>query len=188
MQSEETNGFARYFLAKADSDGSTPALDREVSSEGEALVEALRSGVTYYAIQEFRVIPDFCGQKAATEKGSRPRRSRSVPFRILLPRFKWRLRMSTAYFHPTKAALERLIKIAQARYRTEPEDGRVLAELVERRELRRLRSDHAVGSGHTNRCRHGDGVRLRGGLPSLPGRSWVTARNSDASSTHGVRH
>ena len=65
---EESNGCARYFLAKADSDGGAPALDREVASEGEALVEALRLGVTYYAVQEFRVIPDFAGKRPQLNK------------------------------------------------------------------------------------------------------------------------
>jgi hypothetical protein len=65
---EENNGGARYFLAKANSDGGTPALDREATSEGEALVEALRLGVTYYALQEFRVIPDFTGKMPQLKK------------------------------------------------------------------------------------------------------------------------
>ena len=66
--SEEDNSCTRYFLGKANGDGSTPALDREVASEGEALVEALRSGVTYYAIQEFRVIPDFASRRPQLKK------------------------------------------------------------------------------------------------------------------------
>ena len=65
---EEDGGCARYFLAKEPSDGKTPALGREMASEGEALVEALRSGVTYYAIQEFRVIPDFAGRRPQLTK------------------------------------------------------------------------------------------------------------------------
>jgi len=65
---EEESTCTRYFLAKANGDGDTQALDREVASEGEALVEALRSGVTYYAIQEFRVIPDFAGRKPQLQK------------------------------------------------------------------------------------------------------------------------
>jgi hypothetical protein len=65
---DEDNNGARYFLAKANSDGGSPALDREVASEGEALVEALRLGVTYYAIQEFRVIPDFAGRRPQLKK------------------------------------------------------------------------------------------------------------------------
>ena len=60
---EENNGNARYFLAKANGNGDSLAFDREVASEGEALVEALRLGVTYYEIQEYRVVPDFSGRK-----------------------------------------------------------------------------------------------------------------------------
>ncbi len=60
MNSDEDNNVGvRYFLAKTNTNGSAPALDREVATEGEALVEALRLGVTFYAVQEFRVVPDF---------------------------------------------------------------------------------------------------------------------------------
>ena len=65
---EEANANARYFLAKANGTDGTPALDREVTSEGEALVEALRLGVTYYEVQEFRVVPDFAGRKPQLNK------------------------------------------------------------------------------------------------------------------------
>ena len=60
---KESNGNARYFLAKANGNSDSLAFDREVASEGEALVEALRLGVTYYEIQEYRVVPDFSGRK-----------------------------------------------------------------------------------------------------------------------------
>ena len=65
---EESTGNARYFLAKANVTDAMPALDREVTSEGEALVEALRLGVTYYEVQEFRVVPDFAGRKPQLNK------------------------------------------------------------------------------------------------------------------------
>ena len=65
---EESNGNARYFLGKANGADGTPALDRELASEGEALVEALRLGVTFYAVQEFRVVPDFSGRKPQLNK------------------------------------------------------------------------------------------------------------------------
>ena len=65
---EENNGNTRYFLAKANGDGGSPGLDREVASEGEALVEALRLGVTFYEVQEFRVVPDFAGRKPQLNK------------------------------------------------------------------------------------------------------------------------
>jgi len=65
---EETGNGARYFLAKAEANGASPSLDREVESEGEALVEALRLGVTYYALHEFRVIPDFSSRTPQLKK------------------------------------------------------------------------------------------------------------------------
>jgi len=65
---EESNGNARYFLAKANGNGGSPTFDREVASEGEALVEALRLGVTFYEVQEFRVVPDFAGRKPQLNK------------------------------------------------------------------------------------------------------------------------
>ena len=60
---EESGGTARYFLTEANGNNGILALGREVASEGEALVEALRLGVTYYEIQEYRVVPDFSGRK-----------------------------------------------------------------------------------------------------------------------------
>ena len=60
---EENHGHPRYFLAKANGNDGTLAFDREVASEGEALVEALRLGLTFYEIQEYRVVPDFSGRK-----------------------------------------------------------------------------------------------------------------------------
>jgi len=65
---EESNGNARYFLARADGTDGTPVFDRQVTSEGEALVEALRLGVTFYAVQEYRVVPDFTGRKPLLNK------------------------------------------------------------------------------------------------------------------------
>jgi hypothetical protein len=60
---EENNGTARYFLSKSNGNDGTLAFGLEMASEGEALVEALRLGVTYYEIQEYRVVPDFSGRK-----------------------------------------------------------------------------------------------------------------------------
>ena len=67
-RTRKADGNARYFLAKANATDGIPALDREVTSEGEALVEALRLGVTYYEVQEFRVVPDFAGRKPQLNK------------------------------------------------------------------------------------------------------------------------
>ncbi len=65
---QENNGSARYFLSKPNGNGGPIAFDREVTSEGEALVEALRLGVTFYEVQEFRVVPDFAGKKPQLNK------------------------------------------------------------------------------------------------------------------------
>jgi len=71
---EEANGSTRYFLAKPNGSDDQPAFDREVANEGEALVEALRLGVSFYVVQEFRAIADFSGRKPQLNKEAvRPR-------------------------------------------------------------------------------------------------------------------
>ena len=60
--SEERLG-VRFFLAKPGSHGTSPALDREVATENEALVEAFKLGVSYYSIQEWRAVTDLAGKK-----------------------------------------------------------------------------------------------------------------------------
>lgn len=65
---ENGNGSVRYFLGKAGSNGGIPALDKEVNTEGEALVESLRQGVTFYVVQEFRVVPDLASRRPQLTK------------------------------------------------------------------------------------------------------------------------
>lgn len=67
-QEDEGNESTRYFLAKPTGSDGQPALDRELANEGEALVEALRLGVSFYAVQEFRAVPDFSGRKPQLNK------------------------------------------------------------------------------------------------------------------------
>ena len=64
---DESDAKARYFLSKTNRTDGTPVLDREVVNEGEAL-EALRLGVTFYEVREFRVLPDFTGRKPKLNK------------------------------------------------------------------------------------------------------------------------
>lgn len=59
---EESGSGTRFFLPKAGTNGSSLELDREFASEGEARVEALKLGVTYYAVQEWRPVADFAGK------------------------------------------------------------------------------------------------------------------------------
>src|SRR5215472_9093991 len=65
---EPSSGATRYFLAKGTNDDGIPAFDREVMTEGEVLVEALRLGITYYTVQEFRAVPDFSGSRPQLTK------------------------------------------------------------------------------------------------------------------------
>ena len=44
----------RFFLAEANGGGARPMLGREMPNEAEAIVEAFRTGVNFFAISEFR--------------------------------------------------------------------------------------------------------------------------------------
>ena len=59
---EESTRGARFFLPKPGTDENSLELGRELASEGEARVEALKLGVTYYAVQEWRPVADFAGK------------------------------------------------------------------------------------------------------------------------------
>ena len=59
---EETVSGARFFLPKSGSGGHATELGRECPTEGEARVEALKLGVTYYSLQEWRPVADFGGK------------------------------------------------------------------------------------------------------------------------------
>jgi len=59
---EEGAQGARFFLPQAGTNGNSFELGREVASEGEARVEALKLGVTYYSVWESRPVADFAGK------------------------------------------------------------------------------------------------------------------------------
>ena len=61
-QAEVPTGTTRFFLAKAGANGTTPTLDRECGSEGEAKIESLKTGLNYYSIVEWRATADFTGK------------------------------------------------------------------------------------------------------------------------------
>ena len=61
-EEQATAGTARFFLAKAGAHGNTPAVDRELPTEGEAMIESLKTGLSYYSIVELRAIADFTGK------------------------------------------------------------------------------------------------------------------------------
>ncbi len=58
----------RFFLAKPGSNADCPVFGREFSKEGEAMVEALKSGVTYYAVTEWRPVADLSGKTPQVRK------------------------------------------------------------------------------------------------------------------------
>lgn len=55
-------GITRFFLAKAGANGATPTLDRELTTEGEAKIEALKSGLNYYSVIEWHATADLAGK------------------------------------------------------------------------------------------------------------------------------
>jgi len=58
----ETNGSVRYFLAREGASGDLPQLGKEFSKENEVLLEAMRTGLNYYTVSEWKAIPDFSGK------------------------------------------------------------------------------------------------------------------------------
>lgn len=61
--SEEEGGKgARFFLAKPGTNGGSPVLEREITSENEALVESFKLGLPYYSVQEWRAVSDLTGK------------------------------------------------------------------------------------------------------------------------------
>ena len=53
----------RFFLAKPGNHGTSPAFEREIATENQALVEAFKLGVSYYSVQEWRPVTDLAGKK-----------------------------------------------------------------------------------------------------------------------------
>jgi len=61
-QEQAPPGTTRFFLAKAGAAGAAPPLDREFPTEGEAMIESLKTGLSYYSVVEWRAIADFSGK------------------------------------------------------------------------------------------------------------------------------
>ena len=59
---EESASGTRFFLPKTGTNGNFLELGQEFASEGEARVEALKLGLTYYSLQEWRPVADFAGK------------------------------------------------------------------------------------------------------------------------------
>ncbi len=53
-ETTETAKIERFFLAETNGNNAMPTLGREMPTEAEAIVEAFRAGVNFFAISEFR--------------------------------------------------------------------------------------------------------------------------------------
>ena len=51
----------RYFLIKAGSSAAQPELGQEMASEGEALIEAFRTGQPFYTLTAWKAVPEVNG-------------------------------------------------------------------------------------------------------------------------------
>jgi hypothetical protein len=56
-----TAATVRYFLLKPGSSPMKPELGQEVASEGEALIEAFRTGEPFYTLAAWKAIPEVNG-------------------------------------------------------------------------------------------------------------------------------
>jgi hypothetical protein len=60
---EMTSENVRYFLPKPGNSGEKPELGQEMASEGEALVQAFKSGQVFYTVVAWRAVPEINGNE-----------------------------------------------------------------------------------------------------------------------------
>ena len=53
----------RFFLAKTGGNSGVPEFSKEVPGEPEAMVESLKTGLSYFVVSEWRGVADFSGKK-----------------------------------------------------------------------------------------------------------------------------
>jgi hypothetical protein len=53
----------RFFLAKPGGSHGVPEFSKEFPGEAEAMVESLKTGLSYFAVSEWRGVADFSGKK-----------------------------------------------------------------------------------------------------------------------------
>jgi hypothetical protein len=65
VRAGQTNGVEgqRFFLAKPGGNHGVPEFSKEVPGEPEAMVESLKTGLSYFVVSEWRGIADFSGKK-----------------------------------------------------------------------------------------------------------------------------
>lgn len=70
---EMTSENVRYFLPKAGISTDKPELGQEMPTEGEALVEAFKSGQIFYTLVTWRAVPEMNGSEPRIVKRALPR-------------------------------------------------------------------------------------------------------------------
>lgn len=67
----------RFFLAKPGSPDGVPHFDRECATEPEAIVESLKTGLSYFVVSEWKGLADFSGRKPELRRQAvaRPRKA-----------------------------------------------------------------------------------------------------------------
>ncbi|MBV9072015.1 MAG: hypothetical protein JOZ10_00165 [Acidobacteria bacterium] len=53
----------RYFLPKSGTSSDSPELGQEIGTEGEALVQAFKSGQVFYTVVAWRAVPEMNGSE-----------------------------------------------------------------------------------------------------------------------------
>jgi hypothetical protein len=53
----------RFFLSKTGGGNGIPEFSKEVAAEPEAIVESLKTGLSYFVVSEWRGVADFSGKK-----------------------------------------------------------------------------------------------------------------------------
>ncbi len=60
---EMTSENVRYFLPKSGSSTEKPELGQEMTNEGEALVQAFKSGQVFYTLVAWKAVPEINGNE-----------------------------------------------------------------------------------------------------------------------------
>ena len=60
---EMTSENVRFFLPKTGSSSEKPELGQEMASEGEALVQAFKSGQVFYTLVAWKAVPEINGNE-----------------------------------------------------------------------------------------------------------------------------
>jgi len=60
---EMTSDNVRYFLPKPGSSAEKPELGQEMNNEGEALVQAFKSGQVFYTLVAWKAVPEITGNE-----------------------------------------------------------------------------------------------------------------------------